>query len=73
MAINYKKLFHLLIEKEITNTQLIQKAGLSANIITKLKRNHYVSLDTIEKICMVLDCTVDDVLEFTKETKNEDK
>ena len=69
MAINYKKLFHLLIEKEISNTQLIQTAGLSANIITKLKRNHYVSLDTIEKICMVLDCTVDDVLEFTKETK----
>ncbi len=73
MAINYKKLFHMLIEKEISTTQLIQKAGLSANIITKLKRNHYVSLDTIEKICMVLDCTVDDVLEFTKETKNEDK
>lgn len=45
MAVSYKKLFHLLIEKDMTNAQLMQEAGFSANIITRLKRgsvNSYV-------------------------------
>ena len=67
MAISYKKLFHLLIEKDMTNAQLQQKAGFSANIITRLKRNGYVSLESIERICRVLNCGVDDVLEFIPE------
>ena len=64
MAVSYKKLFHLLIEKDMTNAQLQQKAGFSANIITRLKRNGYTSLDSVESICRVLECTVDDILEF---------
>ena len=67
MAVSYKKLFHLLIEKDMTNAQLQQKAGFSANIITQLKRNGYVSLASIERICRVLNCGVDDVLEFIPE------
>ena len=64
MAITYKKLFHMLIEKEMTNAELQQKAGFSANIITRLKRNGYISLESIENICRVMDCGVDDILEF---------
>lgn len=64
MAVSYKKLFHLLIEKDMTNAQLQQKTGFSANIITRLKRNGYISLDSVESICRVLECTVDDILEF---------
>lgn len=64
MAVSYKKLFHLLIEKELTNAQLMKRAGISANIITRLKRNAYVSLESIESICNVMECTVDDILEF---------
>ena len=64
MAVRYKKLFHLLIDKGMTNAELMEKSGFSANIITRLKRNHYVSLDSIEKICYALDCGVDDILEF---------
>ena len=64
MAVSYKKLFHLLIEKEITNVQLQQAAGFSGNIITRMKRNGYVSLESIESICRVLGCGVDDILEF---------
>ena len=67
MAVSYKKLFHLLIEKDMTNAQLQQKAGFSANIITRLKRNGYISLESIERICRVLNCGVDDVLEFIPE------
>lgn len=72
MAVSYKRLFHLLIEKDMTNAQLQQKAGFSANIITRLKRNGYVSLESIERICRVLDCGVDDILEFTPEDNESD-
>lgn len=67
MAVSYKKLFHLLIEKEMSNSDLQKQAGFSANIITRLKRNEYVKLQTIESICKVLNCRVDDILEFVLE------
>jgi len=67
MAVRYNKLFKLLIDKEMTNAELAEKAGFSANIITRLKRNGYVSLESIEKICNVLNCGVDDILEFVSE------
>lgn len=66
MAVTYKKLFHLLIDKGMTDAELMEKAGFSANIIARIKRDNYVSLDTIEKICKSLQCDVDDILEFTE-------
>ena len=69
MAVTYKKLFHLLIDKGMTNAELMEKAGFSANIITRIKRDNYISLDSIEKICKTLGCGVDDILEFTDEEK----
>ena len=60
---------YLLIHKKISNTQLKEKAGFSANIITRLKRNEYVSTESIERICRVLKCGVDDILEFLPEEK----
>lgn len=64
MAVTYKKLFHLLIDRGIYTSQLTELAGFSANILTRLRRDQYVSLDSIEKICLALDCKVDDILEF---------
>jgi putative transcriptional regulator len=72
MAVSYKKLFHMMIEKEMTNAELQQKAGFSANIITRLKRNGYISLESIENICRVMECGVDDILEFVPD-ENERK
>ena len=69
MAVSYKKLFHILIDRGITNTQLQRMAGYSANITTRLKNDTYVSLESIEKICKVLYCGVDDILEFTPEKR----
>ena len=71
MAVSYKKLFHMLIEKDMTTAQLQQKAGFSANIITRMKRNGYLSLDTIASICRVMDCGVDDILEFTENAQKD--
>ena len=65
MSVSYKKLMHLLIEKELTTAQLQQQANISANIIAKFKRNEYVSLETLEKVCKVLDCNLSDILDFT--------
>ena len=55
----------------MTPAQLQQKAGFSANIITRMKRNGYLSLDTIESICRVMDCGVDDILEFIPDNTEE--
>ena len=64
MAICYNRLFHMMIDKKITNAQLKEMTGVSGNIITRLKRNEYISLESIEKICKTLNCSVDDILEF---------
>ena len=69
MAVSYKKLFHLMIDKGMTNSELMEKGGFSANIITRLKRDNYIALESIERICHVLDCGVDDILEFMPDEK----
>ena len=71
MTVCYDKLFHMMIDKRITNSQLMAKAGFSANIITRLKKNEYISLESIEKLCIAMECSVDDILEFQeKENDN---
>ena len=69
MAICYDRLFHLMIDKKMSNTQLKEKAGFSATISTRLKRNEYVSIESVERICRVMECGVDDILEFIPEEK----
>ena len=64
MAVQYNKLFKLLIDRKMTNTQLMKQAGFSANIITRLKKDEYISLESIERICKALNVGVDDILEF---------
>lgn len=71
MAVTYKKLFHLLIDRGISTSELSDKAGFSANILTRLRRDQYVSLESIEKICLTLDCRVDDILEFNQQLSQE--
>ena len=71
MAVTYKKLFHLLIDKGMTNAELMEKADFSANIITRIKRDNYISLDSIEKICCALGCGVDHIFDFVKDKNTE--
>lgn len=60
-----------MIDKNITNAQLMTQANVSANIITRLKRDNYISMDSVEKICAVMECGVDDILDFI--SQNEQK
>lgn len=67
MAVSYKKLLHLLIDREISTSDLQKQAGFSANITMRIKRNNYISMETVENICRTLDCGVDEILEFIPE------
>ncbi len=69
MSVSYKRLFELLIDRDITTVQLQQNAGYSANITTRLRNDDYVSMESIEKICSTLRCGVDDILEFVPRDK----
>ena len=66
MAVSYKKLLHLMIEKDITNANLMKEANISANIIKKIKTGKYKDIYKVESICEALDLTPNDILEFTQ-------
>lgn len=69
MAVQYNKLFKMMIDRKMTNNQLAKQAGISLNIITRLRRDEYIAMQTIEKIYIALDCGVDDILEFIPESQ----
>lgn len=64
MAVTYKKLLHLLIDEDMTIADLQKKAGYSANISTRIRNDTYISLESVEKICRVLNCKIDDIVEI---------
>ena len=70
MSVSYKKLQHMLIERDISNSQLMKSANISANIITKIKTGQYIALDKVESICHALNCTPNDILVFSKEEEH---
>ena len=64
MAICYKKLWKLLIDKDIKKKDLIQMAGISGYTLNKLNRGETVTTETLAKICKALDCSFDDIMEI---------
>ena len=70
MAIIYKKLWKLLIDRDLKKKDLQQISGVSAASITKLGRNENVNTEIIEKICLALNCDVADIMEITDNTTN---
>ncbi len=64
MTISYDKLWKLMIDKKINKTQLCEKARITTNAMAKLGRNETVQIETLAKICKVLECNVDDILEI---------
>lgn len=67
MAISYKKLWKLLIDKDMKKKDLQRVAGVSAASITKLGKNENVNTEIIEKICLALQCDVSDVMEMAED------
>lgn len=64
MTINYDRLWKLMIDKKINKTQLCEKAKITTNAMAKLGRNETVQIEILAKICEVLECSVDDILEI---------
>lgn len=64
MAISYKPSWHLLVEKEMNKEDLKQSSGITSNIIARMSKGNYVNFESIEKICLALDCKVEDVVEI---------
>jgi len=69
MAVSYKKLFKLLIDRDMKKKDLQQEANLSQHTMRKLSKNEAITTDTLAKICRCLNCTVDDILEVLPEDK----
>lgn len=64
MARSYNKLWKLMIDKKMNKTQLRVAANISTNAMAKIGRNESVPIETLEKICNILECKIDDILEF---------
>jgi putative transcriptional regulator len=75
MAVSYKPLLHMMIEKDVSNAELMRRAHISANIITKIKNGQYIALEKVESICNAMNCTPNEMMEFIPDnTENmEDK
>ena len=67
MYMDYSKLWKLLVDKNMTKTELMDETGLSSRIIAKLSKNENVTTETLSKICSCLECDVADIMECKKE------
>jgi len=73
MAVIYNKLWKLLIDRKIRKTELQKAAGVSANVMARLGRDEYVSMESIEKICLALGCGMDDILDIVGHEATEER
>ncbi len=67
MAVCYNRLWKLLIDKNLKKTDLKHLSGISSNVIAKLGKNEPVAVDSLEKICVSLECNIEDIMEFRNE------
>ena len=67
MSISYKKLWKLLIDRDMKKKDLQTAAGISSASITKMGKNQNVSTETLQKICTALNCDIADIIEMTPE------
>lgn len=70
MAYSYNRLWKLMIDKKINKTTLRQEAGITSNAMAKLGKDQPVNVEVLAKICRVLDCTVDDIMEILPDVNN---
>lgn len=66
MGVNYKGLWKLLIDKEITRSDLRERTGIAASTFSKMHKNELVSLDVLVRLCIVLECRLDDIVEIER-------
>lgn len=67
MSVCYDKLWKILIDKGLNRTDLKEMAGISFNVLAKMGKGENVSLESLYKVCLVLDCNIGDIMEFVSE------
>ena len=65
MLVSYDKLWKLLIDKKMTRTELKDVAEISFNVLAKMGKNEFVSMESLYKICDALSCDIGEIVEFT--------
>ncbi|MCM1496731.1 MAG: helix-turn-helix transcriptional regulator [Bacteroides sp.] len=66
--INYKPLWKLLIDKDMTKVDLRNETSISRSTMVKMTNNEYVALDVLVRICTALNCGIDDIVEIEKDS-----
>lgn len=69
MAVCYDKLWHLLIDRHMSKTQLVRDAKITTNAMAHLGRNEDVRVEVLVKICSALNCSVEDIMEIIPSEK----
>lgn len=64
MAVSYKRLWKLLIDKDMKKKDLCERAGISSASVTKMGKGGHVTTEVLVKICVALNCGVDDIMEI---------
>ena len=64
MAVNYDKLWKMMIDKKINKTQISERAKITTNEMAKMGKNEIVKTETLLKICNVMNCKLDDIVEY---------
>lgn len=72
MAVTYKKLWKLLIDKDMRKIDLQRESKISGNVLAKLGKDEYVSMDSIDKICTALQCNIGDIMDCIPDQKEEE-
>lgn len=67
MEVSYKRLWKLLIDRDMKKKELSEKANISGFTIAKMGKGESVTTDTLVKICTVLDCAIEDIMEVVEE------
>ena len=65
MPVSYDKLWKLLIDKKMNRTDLKEIAGISFNVLAKMGKGEFISMESLYKICLSLNCNIGDIIEFT--------
>ena len=69
MAVQYNRLWKLLIDKKMKKSALTELADVSSSTMAKLNRDEYVSMEVLERICRALHCEIGDVVELRREAE----
>ena len=67
MSVCYDKLWKILIDKGLNRTDLKEMAGISFNVLAKMGKGENVSLESLYKVCLALNCNMGDIMEFVSE------